>query len=93
VNLIPVDLIEGEQAGEIARSMELVQFRLDDGWLYAGWKYLPDHTLYHGAVDTPAIWYPLAKSVPTLDTLDFQGEVEVDLPEPLDDLSSDAESN
>ena len=92
-NLIPVDRIEGEQASEIANSLELVQFRLDDGWLYAGWKYLPDNSLFHGATDTPAIWYPMVEAAPTLDTLEFEGEVELDSQDPLDELSGDAESN
>ena len=92
-NLIPVDRIKGEQAGEIAKSMQLVQFRLDDGWLYAGWKYLPDHSLFHGAVDTPAIWHPMAEAAPALNTLELPGQVEDDFQEPLDELSGDAESN
>lgn len=92
-NLIPLDRIEGEAASDIADNLELVQFRLDDGWLYAGWKYSPDNSLFHGTTDTPAIWFPMAEAAPTLDTEVVPDELQVDLPVQLDLLDADADPN
>lgn len=55
-NLIPIDDVEMLQDSEIARQMELVQFRAEDGWLHIGWNHRLPNSNPNWVVDLPAIW-------------------------------------
>ena len=70
-NLLPTDDLQpGIKA--IAQAMRLVQFRLEAGWLYAGWNYLPSDQFVSYSTNTPAIGYPTA--APAFDAATPDGE-------------------
>ena len=55
-NLIPIEKVEALQSSEIAKSMRLVEFTADDGWISLGWNYQPVGGAYAAtAIHTPAI--------------------------------------
>ena len=56
-NLIPVEQVEQlKKSIAIVKAMKLVEFRMIDGWLYTGWKYVPESENSMWQIDTPAIW-------------------------------------
>ncbi len=59
--LLPPNLIPNENLApelkKITNQLALTQFRIEDQWLYAGWKYQPETSVYAGIVDTPSIQY------------------------------------
>ena len=83
LNLIPVDNL-GKEAKTFANKMSLTQFRTENGWLYAGWKYQPNQSSFSQIVDTPAITFPVVEIAPA----EF-GSLNDDL-EPSEELDEDA---
>ncbi len=59
VNLLPLKQFTDLPEDSIARDLQLVQFRLELGWLYLGWNHVPGARFGYagGVVDTPAIWH------------------------------------
>lgn len=59
-NLLPIDQIEALNSNEIARNLKLVQCKIDQGWLYLGWRHAPGSSSYMSipdyVTDLPAIW-------------------------------------
>jgi hypothetical protein len=55
-NLLPVDQIEALKDGPIANGLTLNQCRLEGGWFYLGWNYVPKGQYYSGPIDLPAVW-------------------------------------
>lgn len=55
-NLLPIDEVPELADSPVAKKMRLVQFRIDDGWLYLGWNYEDSSQTATGWVyDLPAI--------------------------------------
>ena len=55
-NLIPVEQVEMLKDSPVAKAMRLVEFRMINGWLYAGWNYVPAGDVAMWQSDMPAIW-------------------------------------
>ena len=56
-NLIPIDQVKALQNSPLAKRLRLVQFRVENGWLYAGWNLAPESGLHMSWIyDLPAIW-------------------------------------
>ncbi len=53
-NLIPVDKVEALKDMEVARNLQLVELRMEGGWLYVGWNRSGPNSRGM-AIDTPAI--------------------------------------
>lgn len=92
-NLIPLDSIADSDTRRLAERFQLVQLRAELGWVYAGWKYSPEHTTHSGLADTPAISFPMMESASTIETAVESDELQVDLNDQLDLLQPDADSN
>lgn len=76
-NLIPLENL-GPEIKPIASQLQLVQLRMEDGWLYSGWKYQSPNSYQYATIDTPAIWPKPIGDIPQLD-LDEQIEKEAGL--------------
>ena len=83
LNLIPTDEL-GEQVKSVADQLHLSQLRMQDGWLYVGWKYQPKGSYFSGMVDLPAISYPVLEVAPSLDASASLDD-ELDISEQLED--------
>ena len=55
-NLLPIDQVEALGDSDIAKQMQLVQCRSENGWLYLGWNHQPANANFSFSVDLPAIW-------------------------------------
>lgn len=63
-NLLPIDEVAALKSSKIARGLQLVQCKIDDGWFYLGWRYVPGSASSMSSsssstgyvVDLPAIW-------------------------------------
>lgn len=56
-NLLPIDEVEMLQDSPIAKRLQLLQFRSENGWLYIGWNLMPENGYAPNWVyDLPAIW-------------------------------------
>lgn len=55
-NLLPLDDVEALQDSPVAKQLDLVQCRAENGWLYIGWNYRAENTNPVWMVDLPAIW-------------------------------------
>lgn len=64
LNLIPSDNFD-DALKRVADAMKLVQFKLQSGWLYLGWKYQANEQFMQLVTDTSAISYP--EAAPELD--------------------------
>lgn len=62
-NLIPAERLEDERMREFAATLQLVDFRIEDGWLTAGWKKSAGPDTVHGS-DLPAIHPALLAAAP-----------------------------
>ncbi len=54
-NLIPVDEVESLKDRPVLHQLSLVQLRVENGWLYAGWDHNPGPWVGPHVIDTPAI--------------------------------------
>ena len=59
-NLVPMEQVEQLKEIPIAKAMRLAELRMINGWLYAGWNYVPEGDYLMRPTDTPAIWYEFA---------------------------------
>ncbi|MEM7456987.1 MAG: hypothetical protein AAF456_21770 [Planctomycetota bacterium] len=60
--LLPVNLIPELAGNRIAQDLQLVQCRMQNGWIYIGWNHVPGSAYgYYASVpmDTPGIWQEL----------------------------------
>ena len=55
-NLLPIEKIEALRDRPEAKNFRLNQFRIEKGWLYLGWNYVPAGNYSDRPVDLPAIW-------------------------------------
>ncbi|MFT5303166.1 MAG: hypothetical protein ACI814_003985 [Mariniblastus sp.] len=55
-NLLPIDQIDALKDSEVAQQMELVQCRMQNGWLYLGWNHRAQDSTSKSPMDLPAIW-------------------------------------
>jgi hypothetical protein len=54
-NLIPMEQVPALKENEVVRQLRLSQFRVEGGWLYAGWNYVAPGVFTSMVIDTPAI--------------------------------------
>ncbi len=69
LNLIPVEKL-GPEIQPIASMLQLVQLRMEGGWLYSGWKYQASGQNSYATVDLPGIWSPTRLPAPGTDLLE-----------------------
>jgi hypothetical protein len=59
-DLIPFDKIEALKDSDVAKGLSLNQCRIEGGWFYLGWAYVPGrqdaNSIYSMPLDLPAIW-------------------------------------
>jgi hypothetical protein len=79
-SLIPVDQL-GPEIKPVADSLQLVQLRMNNGWLYTAWKHQDSFQSSYAVLDLPAIWP--APRLPKPDS---------DLIQPVPDVESELES-